>query len=117
VLADIAFIHASPELLAALKLQSGNHIFTAIDPKLDAEKTYLKRVNFIIDNGVISKATTTKDPKGNAAEMLCELTAEQKQSSTYGKGSPTLYHAGALNISTTLTTATQAQAYSPRSPK
>jgi peroxiredoxin len=110
----ITFIHACPELIKAMNLQSEAFSFTAIDPKLNAEKTYLRRVNFVIDNGVITAAYTTQNPKQNADEMLCQLTQEQKHENSYGNISPRLYTTSKpLSVSATATP-TNTPVVSPR---
>jgi peroxiredoxin len=115
-LKDVVFIHATAELLAALGLTSDKFTFTAVDPKLEAEKMYLRRVNFVVDYGVITKALTTKNPKENANEMLCQLNVEPKQESVYQSGSSALYHASTQGVNTTSEALlVKAPIHSPRS--
>jgi peroxiredoxin len=111
----ITFIHASSELIKAMNLQSEAFCFSAIDPRLNADKIYLKRVNFIVDEGIITSAFTTQNPKENADEMLCQLTQGKKQENSYDSDSPRLYKTGiSLSVSGTATP-TNTPVTSPRS--
>jgi hypothetical protein len=68
-----------------------------------------------VDNGVITSASTTRNPKENATEMLCTLTKEQKQANSYNCNSPRLYKNGDTVSASTTAAPTHTPSLSPRS--